>query len=81
MEAPLIRKAIQYRTYEIAKISGEDVANKSQNLAYFHTAIFEKSSDLKVLASCVTFASQDRVPPGSVYNVSLIVGLIFLGVF
>ena len=59
-----------FRSYEIAKISGDDVANKKQNLAYFHTAIFEKSSDLKVLASCVTFASQDRVPPGSVYNVS-----------
>ena len=57
-------------TYEQAKISGSDVANKRQSLAYFHTAIFERSSNVKVLASCVTFASRERVPPGSVYNVS-----------
>ena len=54
----------------MSKISGDDIAMKRQNLAYFHTAIFEKSSDLRVLASCVTFASKSRVPPGAVYNVS-----------
>ena len=54
----------------MAKISGDDIAMKRQNLAYFHTAIFEKSADLKVLASCVTFASDSSVPPGAVYNVS-----------
>ena len=54
----------------MAKIHGEDIASKSQDLAYFHSAIFGKSTEHKVLASCVTFASESRVPPGAVYNVS-----------
>ena len=56
----------------MSTISGEDIALKRQSLAYFHTAIFEKSADLKVLASCVTFASDSSVPPGAVYNVSVL---------
>ena len=48
------------------KISGDDIASKSQDYAYFHNAVFEKSSDLKVWASCVTFYCQDKVPPGSI---------------
>ena len=53
----------------MSTITGEDIIKKRQSLAYFHTAIFEKA-DLKVLASCVTFASDSSVPPGFTYNVS-----------
>ena len=53
-------------------VSGDEIARERQDLAYFHSAIFEKSAELKVLASCVTFASPHRVPPGSVYNVSIV---------
>ena len=56
----------------MAQISGDDIASESQDLAYFHSAIFEKSAELKVFASCVTFASPHRVPPGSFYNVSTV---------
>ena len=60
---------IHYRSYEMDKISAVEIANKSQHYAYFHNAVFQKSSELKILASCVTFACQDKVPPGSLYNV------------
>ena len=63
---------IHCRSYEIDQISGVDIASTNQHYAYFHNAVFEKSSDLKILASCVTFACQDRVPPGSLYNVRAI---------
>ena len=52
---------------------GDDIARQNQNLGYFHNAIFKKSSDLQVMASCVTFASQDGVPPGSLYNVRKVI--------
>ena len=60
------------RNYEKAALTGDEIASESQDLAYFHNAIFEKSAEHKVLASCVTFASPHRVPPGSGYNVSTI---------
>ena len=63
---------LNFRTFEIAKLTGDDIASNNQDMGYFHTAIFKKSSDLQVLASCVTFASQDSVPPGSLYNVSVL---------
>ena len=61
-----------FRTFEMAKLTGDDIVGKKQDLGYFHTAIFKKSSDLQILSSCVTFASQDSVPPGSLYNVSVL---------
>ena len=67
-----------FRTYEMAKLTGADIASKEQNLGYFHSAIFKKSSDLQVLASCVTFASQVSVPPGSLYNVSMLLLVLML---
>ena len=69
-------RGFDFRTYEMAKLTGDDIASKNQDLGYFHTAIFKKSSDLQVHASCVTFASQDSVPPGSLYNVSLLTSSI-----
>ena len=58
------------RNYEKATLNAEDIASESQDLAHFHRAIFKKGSDLEVMASCVSFATQYRVPPGSLYNVS-----------
>ena len=65
-------------TYEMATLSADDIASNSQDLAYFHRAIFKKGSDHKVLASCVSFATQDRVPPGSLYNVGVLVVVILI---
>ena len=60
-----VRILINCRYYEINNISADDIASKSQDYAYFHIAVLEKSSDLNVWASCVTFYCQDKVPPGS----------------
>ena len=65
-----------FRKYERATLIGEDIVSQNQDLGYFHNAIFKKSSDLQVMASCVTFAAKDRVPPGSLYNVRKVINKI-----
>ena len=53
----------------MVKISGSEIADKSQDLAYYHVAVIEKGSGLSVYAQCVTFSPKDPVPTGSAYNV------------
>ena len=55
----------------MATLTADDIASKSQDLAYFHNALFKISADRKILASCVSFAPRDRVPPGSLHNVGI----------
>ena len=69
---------IHCRSYEMNKIYGAAIASKSQDYAFFHNTIFETSPGLNTLASCVTFTCKDRVPAGSLYNVSLIRDIIFI---
>ena len=68
----MISASMHSSSYEINKISGADIAAKSQDYAYFHNAVIERSPELTISASCVTFTSKDKVPPGQSYNVSKI---------
>ena len=53
-------------------MKGKNTNLQNQDYAYFHNAVIEKSSDLTISASCVTFTSKDKVPPGQSNNVSKI---------
>ena len=68
-----------FRTYQKKFIPRIEVGNVSKDLVVRHLAIFERSLELggntyfrDYVASCVTFMSQERVPPGINYRVTFL---------
>ena len=57
------------RTYEKVRLYGNEKSNTTEELAYFHPAVITTDFGYQVLASCVTFAPPDNVPPGSRHKV------------
>ena len=60
-------------------IRRNETTNASKDLVFSHLAVFEKSIrvgdddyDFDYVASCVTFLSQERLPPGEKYHVKII---------
>ena len=64
------------RTYEKARLYGNEISNNTKELAYFHPAVITTDSGYQVLASCVTFAPPYEVPPGSSHRVFAVLVLI-----
>ena len=57
------------RTYEKARLYGNESSNNTEELAYFHPAVITTDLGHQMLASCVTFAPPYKVPPGSNHKV------------
>ena len=66
-----------FRTYKKELITAKEVSNVSKDLAVTHLAIFERfineyghtTYTADYVASCITFMSKERVPPGVKHNV------------
>ena len=60
------------RTYEKVRLYENEKTNTTEELAYFHPTVITTDSGYQVLASCVTFAPPDQVPPGSRHKVFVV---------
>ena len=55
-----------FRSFVEERIYGKQIMNRSVDNAYFHLAFINKFFQ----ASCVTFQTKYRVPPGDLYGVT-----------
>ena len=62
---------LNFRSYEKEILHTKEILNGNLTNAYFHLAAINIHDRRSPLASCVTFQSPYRVPPGVEYAVSI----------